>query len=54
MSDEAPRVDPALVAGNRLDLAGHRADNFDWEVEQRVGRITLNRPERKNPLTFAS
>ena len=54
MSDEAPRVDPALVAGNRLDLAGHRAANFDWEVEQRVGRITLNRPERKNPLTFAS
>jgi enoyl-CoA hydratase/carnithine racemase len=25
-----------------------------WRVEDRVGVITLNRPERKNPLTFES
>jgi len=25
-----------------------------WKVEDRVGVITLNRPERKNPLTFDS
>jgi enoyl-CoA hydratase/carnithine racemase len=28
--------------------------NFLWRVEGRVGVITLNRPERKNPLTFES
>ena len=28
--------------------------HFLWRVERRVGVITLNRPERKNPLTFES
>ena len=28
--------------------------HFLWHQEGRVGVITLNRPERKNPLTFAS
>ena len=28
--------------------------HFLWEVQDRVGVITLNRPERKNPLTFDS
>jgi enoyl-CoA hydratase/carnithine racemase len=28
--------------------------HFDWRQEGRVGVITLNRPERKNPLTFES
>ena len=44
----------ALAAGNRRPLAGHRAEHFDWSVEDRVGTVTLNRPERKNPLTFES
>lgn len=30
------------------------AQHFLWEVKQRVGTITLNRPEKKNPLTFES
>ena len=30
------------------------ATHFKWEVEGKVGLITLNRPERKNPLTFES
>lgn len=30
------------------------ADHFSWEVIDRVGTITLNRPEKKNPLTFES
>jgi len=29
-------------------------ENFLWRIEGRVGVITLNRPERKNPLTFDS
>jgi enoyl-CoA hydratase/carnithine racemase len=48
------RVDPALAAGNRITLAEHRAQHFQWQVQGGVGCITLNRPERKNPLTFDS
>ena len=48
------RVDPTLSAGNRVLLAQHQATHFLWTLEQGVGLITLNRPERKNPLTFAS
>ncbi len=49
-----PRVDPALDAGNRRPLAGYRATHFRWDVSDRVATVTLNRPERKNPLTFDS
>jgi enoyl-CoA hydratase/carnithine racemase len=28
--------------------------HFNWRVEDKVATITLDRPERKNPLTFAS
>src|SRR5678816_3169893 len=28
--------------------------HFGWQVSNRVATITLNRPERKNPLTFES
>ena len=28
--------------------------HFGWSVDGRVATITLNRPERKNPLTFDS
>ena len=53
-TDITPRVDPALAAGNRKAAAGYRAKHFEWSVSDRVGSITLNRPERKNPLTFDS
>src|SRR5258705_9201511 len=32
----------------------HVARHFLWKVEGKVGVITLDRPERKNPLTFES
>jgi enoyl-CoA hydratase/carnithine racemase len=35
-------------------VGGYRATHFLWSVESRVGWITLNRPEKKNPLTFES
>lgn len=35
-------------------LANYQAENFLWEVDGTVATITLNRPERKNPLTFES
>ncbi|WP_090551485.1 enoyl-CoA hydratase family protein [Paraburkholderia caballeronis] len=44
----------ALYAGNRTTLADYRAQHFGWSVEAQVATITLNRPERKNPLTFES
>ena len=47
-------IDPGLAAGNRRPQAGYRAEHFLWSVEGGVGTITLNRPERKNPLTFES
>ncbi|HMN70801.1 MAG TPA: enoyl-CoA hydratase family protein [Rhodoblastus sp.] len=34
--------------------ADYVATHFKWEVAGKVGVITLNRPERKNPLTFES
>jgi enoyl-CoA hydratase/carnithine racemase len=54
MNASTERVDPALAAGNRRQLAGYRAEHFRWQVADAVATITLNRPERKNPLTFDS
>jgi len=38
----------------RLKAAEWRPEHFKWEVKDRVATVTLNRPERKNPLTFQS
>ena len=40
--------------GVRTQLAGYAARHFCWTLEQRVGLVVLDRPERKNPLTFES
>ncbi len=37
---------------NRNTLAGYRAGHFLYEAADGVATITLDRPERKNPLTF--
>ena len=47
-------LNAALAAGNRRPLAGYQATHFLWECHDQVARITLNRPERKNPLSFES
>ena len=52
--NQTARVDPALVACNRKALAGYRARHLAWALNGGVARITLSRPERKNPLTFDS
>jgi len=54
MTESVERVDPSLAAGNRTTLAGYAAQHFGWQVHEGVATITLNRPERKNPLTFDS
>ena len=38
----------------KLTAAQWQPKHFQWDVEDRVATITLNRPERKNPLTFES
>ncbi|CAG0933001.1 2-(1,2-epoxy-1,2-dihydrophenyl)acetyl-CoA isomerase [Planctomycetaceae bacterium] len=47
-------ADPQLLAGNIRSAADYRAQHFLWEVHKGVATLTLNRPERKNPLTFSS
>jgi enoyl-CoA hydratase/carnithine racemase len=51
---DTSRVDATLLASNRTAAADYRARHFAWSVVDRVATITLNRPERKNPLTFES
>ncbi len=34
--------------------ADFKPTHFKWAVQGKVATVTLNRPERKNPLTFAS
>ena len=34
--------------------AEYKATHFKWECDGKVATVTLNRPERKNPLTFES
>jgi enoyl-CoA hydratase/carnithine racemase len=48
------QIDPALRVGNRRPLSGYEATHFLWEVKDAVATITLNRSDRKNPLTFDS
>jgi enoyl-CoA hydratase/carnithine racemase len=38
----------------KLTAADWQPKHFLWQVKDRVATITLNRPERKNPLTFES
>ncbi|WP_409266753.1 enoyl-CoA hydratase family protein [Massilia sp. BHUDP2] len=42
------------LPGSRASLAGYQATHFQYAVQDRVATILLNRPERKNPLTFES
>jgi enoyl-CoA hydratase/carnithine racemase len=35
-------------------MAGLKPRHFQWHVEDRVATVRLDRPERKNPLTFES
>jgi enoyl-CoA hydratase/carnithine racemase len=37
-----------------MDFSGFKPEHFLWKLDNGVGTVTLNRPERKNPLTFES
>ncbi len=47
-------MDPHLAPGNQRELAGASLQHVGWSVREGVGVVTLDRPERKNPLTFDS
>jgi len=38
----------------KVQMANYKAAHFGWTVSGKVATITLNRPERKNPVTFES
>lgn len=39
---------------SNIPISEIRPKHFAWRVDDKVATITLNRPERKNPLTFES
>src|SRR5450631_1312417 len=49
MNDTVRRFQP-----HGLSLADFRPQHFLWHVDGKVATVTLNRPERKNPLTLES
>ena len=51
--DQRPAAATAAAAGG-ADAAAIRPREFGWEVADRVAVATLDRPERRNPLTFES
>jgi enoyl-CoA hydratase/carnithine racemase len=46
--------EPHQLPGNRRTLARYHSRHFKYETIGKVATITLDRPERKNPLTFDS
>jgi enoyl-CoA hydratase/carnithine racemase len=42
------------MAHHKRAFAGLRPKHFRWQAEGKVGIVTLDRPEKKNPLTFDS
>jgi enoyl-CoA hydratase/carnithine racemase len=49
MTATATRFHPA-----RVDFTNFAPKHFVWQLDGKVATITLNRPERKNPLTLES
>ncbi|HSD73357.1 MAG TPA: enoyl-CoA hydratase family protein [Steroidobacteraceae bacterium] len=43
-----------LFAPGGVDFASFKPRHFAWQLDGKVATVTLNRPERKNPLTFES
>jgi enoyl-CoA hydratase/carnithine racemase len=46
--------EPHQLPVNRRALADYKGHHFKYEAKGQTAVITLNRPERKNPLTFDS
>jgi enoyl-CoA hydratase/carnithine racemase len=46
--------EPHDLPGTHTELSRYRSQHFRYETADRIATITLDRPERKNPLTFDS
>jgi enoyl-CoA hydratase/carnithine racemase len=44
----------SVEGSESMQLSNYTAQHFLWSVDGALGRVVLNRPERKNPLTFES
>jgi enoyl-CoA hydratase/carnithine racemase len=44
----------ALFSPAGVDFGNFKPRHFGWRLDGQVATVTLNRPERKNPLTFES
>jgi enoyl-CoA hydratase/carnithine racemase len=51
---DTPMQAPTHRLPYRQRLTDWQATHFLWELKGKVATITLNRPDRKNPLTFES
>ena len=49
MTETGKRFHPS-----RVDFLNFKPKHFLWQLDGKVATVTLNRPERKNPLTFES
>ena len=36
------------------EMSNYKAKHFRWEVDGKVAQVTIDRPDKKNPLTFES
>ena len=45
---------PDLFTPANVDFRAFKPRHFGWQLDGKVATVTLNRPERKNPLTFES
>ena len=55
--DEPQPAHPATAQRfrpSRIDFANFKPQHFVWKLDGKVATVTLNRPERKNPLTMES
>jgi enoyl-CoA hydratase/carnithine racemase len=43
-----------LFTPANVDFRSFQPKHFGWQLDGKVATVTLNRPERKNPLTFES
>jgi enoyl-CoA hydratase/carnithine racemase len=50
----APENTAERFRPSRVDFANFKPQHFLWQLDGKVATITLNRPERKNPLTLDS
>jgi len=50
----ADHMPASLAEGNQVLMAAYQAQHFVWAVDHGVATITLNRADRKNPITFDS